>query len=535
MKRYLFFFYILPFVGYTQSQQPLPSEVIDVLHYNFRIELNDSTDRLHGITTITALVKKTTTEIQIDLINTESSGKGMQVKAVKSKDANLKFDHQNNKIKIVFPNALQTNSTVRITIEYSGVPADGLIISKNKYGDRTFFADNWPNRGRNWLPIIDHPADKSAVSWEIIAPVHYEVVANGVRVEETFLNRKQKLTRYKEDALISTKVMVIGVGRFAIEQAGVVNGIPVETWVYPQDKKNGFSDFAIAVKILDYFQNHVGPYAYKKLANVQSKTTFGGLENASAIFYNEDYVTGKGTYEMTVAHEIAHQWFGDAASEKDWPHVWLSEGFATYFAILFAEFNYGDDRRKQESAIDREAVLKYYEKDPTPIVKTNEPDPMKLLTANSYQKAGWVLHMLRREIGDQDFWSGIQDYYRQYMNANAVTSDFQRVMEIASGKNLNNFFQQWFYKSGQPTIEVGWSYDQSKSVLSITVTQQQKEGAFEFPLEIAVFTSNSQFPTIHKLFINKETQVIELKMPSKPLKIALDPNVNLLFEGKLKN
>lgn len=534
MQRLLLFLFVLPFAGYSQVLQPRPSEVIDVLNYKFRIELNDSTDRIEGVADIKAKALKSAGEIQLDLIS-KASGKGMQVSDVKSKSAALKFSHQNNKITITFPKALTVGEEINFSVYYNGIPADGLIISKNKFNDRTFFADNWPNRGRNWLAIIDHPADKASVEWEIIAPLHYEVIANGLRIEESFLNKKQKLTRYKEVAPISTKVMVIGVARFAVELAGVVQGIPVETWVYPQQRVDGFSDFAIATKILDFFQNHVGPYSYEKLANVQSKTTFGGLENAGAIFYNENYVTGTGKYEMTVAHEIAHQWFGDSASEKDWPDVWLSEGFATYFAILFAEFTYGEERRKQEMTTDRPQVLSYYKKDPSPIIKTNEPDPMKLLTANSYQKASWFLHMLRREVGDKAFWTGVRDYYRQYKDGNALTSDFQRIMENASGKDLKAMFQQWLYKAGHPVIEVGWNYDEAGKVLKLDVKQLQKEGAFQFPLEIGVFSADSNSPVVQQVYINRETQAVELKMASKPAKISLDPNVNLLFEGKLKN
>ncbi|HEY0655265.1 MAG TPA: M1 family aminopeptidase [Chryseosolibacter sp.] len=534
MKRILFFLLLLPFVGYCQDSQPRPSEVIDVLNYRFRIELNDTTDRIAAVAEITAKAKKASTEIQLDLMGL-SSGKGMQVSEVKSKNNSLKFVHQNNKVSITLPRPLNAGEQFQFTISYSGIPADGLIISKNKFGDRTFFADNWPNRGRNWLAIVDHPADKAAVVWEIIAPLHYEVIANGVREEETYLNRRQKVTRYKEETPISTKVMVIGVARFAVEQAGMVNGIPVETWVYPQQRKEGFSDFAVGPKILDFFQNHVGPYSYKKLANVQSKTTFGGLENASAIFYNESLVTGTGQYEMTVAHEIAHQWFGDSASELDWPHVWLSEGFASYFAILFAEFTYGEDRRRTEMTNDRLKVLKYYKTDPTPIIKTNEPDPMKLLTANSYEKASWFLHMLRREVGDKAFWVGIRNYYNEFRDSNALTEDFQRIMENASGKDLKPMFQQWLYKAGHPVLEVGWSYDETAKVLKVDVRQMQKEGAFTFPLEIGVFSPESPVPVTHTIYINRETQTFELKIPSKPAKIALDPYVNLLFDGKLKN
>ncbi len=531
MKIFRFFLLLLPFSGYAQSQ-PAPSEFIDIKNYSFRIELNDSTDRIVGTADIVASAKKSTSEFQLDLIG-KSNGKGMEVSDVKVKGVAAKFSHQGNKLKITSPVLLNAGEQFAFAVYYSGVPADGLIISKNLFGDRTFFADNWPNRGRNWLPIIDHPADKASVDWAIVAPVHYDVVANGFRVEETYLNKSQKLTRYKEEADISTKVMVIGVARFAVQQAGIVNGIPIESWVYPQNAKEGFYDYALAVRILDFFHNHVGPYSYKKLANVQSKTTFGGLENASAIFYFEKSVTGKRDHEGLLAHEIAHQWFGDSASEKDWAHVWLSEGFATYFAILFMEFAHGDDKRQEEMINDRAQVISYFKKSPTPIINTIETDPMKLLDANSYQKGGWVLHMLRRKIGDDAFWKGIQDYYRKFQNLNALTADFQRSMETASGQDLSGFFQQWLYKAGHPVIEGKWSFDESKKVVVLNVKQTQKTQIFDFPLEIGFFSEGGYIPAVRSVIINKESQVIEMPVSSKPTRLILDPHVNLLFEGSI--
>lgn len=534
MKLLRFFFAFLPIAGYGQVQTPTPSDFIDIKNYSFRIELNDSTDRIAGIAEITAVVKKSSTDFQLDLIGKNNEGKGMQVTDVKHKGASVKFTHQNNKINITLPAATTQNEMIGFSVHYNGIPQDGLIIAKNMFGDRTFFADNWPNRGRNWIPVIDHPADKASVEWQVVAPLHYEVVANGVRQEEIYLNKNQKLTYYKEDADIAPKVMVIGVARFAVQTAGIVNGnIPVETWVYPQNAKAGFSDFSYAVGVLDFFHNHIGPYPYKKLANVQSKTIFGGLENASAIFYFEKAVSGKSEYEMMIAHEIAHQWFGDSASEKDWAHVWLSEGFATYFAMLYAEFTKGEEFRKGEMLNDRVQVISYFKKSPTPIVNLVEKDPMKLLDANSYQKGSWFLHMLRREVGDVAFWNGIRDYYRAYQNSNALTADFQRTMEAASGKDLNLFFQQWVYKAGHPVLDGNWKYDEAKKTLTLNLKQVQKTQIFEFPLEIGILTADKDFQTIEKAYINKESQVVEIKIPSKPTKITLDPNVNLLFDGKL--
>jgi len=535
MKQLLCILFLIPSLSFSFSD-PYPNlEAVDVKHYRFRVTLNDTTDIIEGVADISFVVKKSISEFELDLISKNSLGKGMQIKEVKLGGKETKFTHQNDRIKILFTTQPVVGETMIVSIRYSGVPQDGLIISKNKFGDRTFFADNWPDRGRNWLPVVDHPADKAAVDFIVTAPLHYEVIANGVRIEESYLTKNQKLTHYKEETPISTKVMVVGVARFAIQQAAVINSIPVESWVYPQNREAGFNDYAVAGKILDFFINHIGPYSYKKLANVQSKTTFGGLENASAIFYFENSVTGKNEHETLIAHEIAHQWFGNSATEKEWHHLWLSEGFATYFAILYNEFTYGFAKRQEDMIKDRDEVVAFFGKNPMPIVNTSITNLMKLLNVNNYQKGSWVLHMLRQEIGDRNFWAGIREYYRQYQNGNALSSDFQQVMETTSGKDLDQFFNQWLYKSGHPVLEVEWKYDETGKNLLVTVNQVQKGTFFNFPLEIGIYAENAVVPRIEKLYINRASQQLTVPVPSKPVKIGLDPNINLLFEGRLKN
>ena len=236
------------------------------------------------------------------------------------------------------------------------IPADGLIISKNKYGDRTFFSDNWPDRAHNWLPCNDHPFDKASVEFIVTAPEHYQVVSNGLQIEETSLPDHLKLTHWKEDVPLPTKVMVIGAANFAVNYVGNVDCIPIYSWVYAEDRDNGFQHYAVAKDILPWYIKNIGPYAYKKLANVQSKTIFGGMENASAIFYFENSVNDD-TLDALFAHEIAHQWFGNSACEADWPHLWLSEGFATYMAHLYLESKYGVDSFNKRMVIDRMKII----------------------------------------------------------------------------------------------------------------------------------------------------------------------------------
>lgn len=499
---------------------------IDVQHYQFNIELSDASDSIAGKAIITIKFLSATSQFSLDLKNI-SKGKGMQVIKIKKDELLLKTIHANDKIVFFLKEKAKPGDIKTMEINYAGIPADGLIISKNKYGDRTFFADNWPNRARNWLPCVDDPADKASVEFAVTAPVHYQVISNGMQVEETNLDNNKKLTRYKEEVPLPTKIMVIGAAKFAVNLAGTVNSVPVYSWVYPQDKEIGFYDYEMATGILNWFITNVGPYPYKKLANVQSKTIFGGMENAGAIFYSEKSVDGKRTAEALFAHEIAHQWFGDMATEKSFSHVWLSEGFATYMTILYLKEKYGKDTATAMLKEDREQVIAFSKKIITPVVDTVTKNLMSLLNVNSYQKGGWVLHMLNRQLGDTVFWKGIQKYYAAYAGKNADTDDLRKIFEDVSGKDLKLFFDQWLYKSGLPKIDIQWIYNEKNKSLSVTISQKQTTH-FHFPLTIAFYFTDGK--ELSKTFnITKQTEAFNFAITQKPIQSIADPGTELLF------
>jgi aminopeptidase N len=404
--------FLLLIINYAYADTYPRNTSIDIKHYTFKIDLNDSTNVVSGEATIQFKVLNSIHDFEIDLANQSATKKGMVVAGVWMENNELKFSHVNNRLKISLPSAAKSQDILTVTIRYSGVPIDGLIISKNKFGDRTFFGDNWPNRAHNWLPCMDHPYDKASVDFIVTAPPHYSVIANGVKKEESYLNKKQKLTHWHEEIDIPTKVMVIGVAQFAIEASGTIGCVPVESWIYPQNREAGFIDYEPAAKILDFFQHQVGAYSYKKLANVQSTTIYGGMENASNIFYYENSVTGKQQINDLLAHEIAHQWFGNSASEYDWHHVWLSEGFATYFTQVYNEFTFGQSKAEEMRKAERIEVLNFNKKNPGPVINTSITNYVELLSPQVYQRGGWVLHMLRKEIGEDAFWNGIRDYYK---------------------------------------------------------------------------------------------------------------------------
>lgn len=493
----------------------------DVQNYVFSLKLNDDNNKIEGEASITVNFDSKIETFALDLIG-QSGAYGMEVRSVSSKGKNVTYEHAGDKIKIrdVEPGA----NTFKI--QYRGIPERGLVIDTTKFGQRSIFGDNWPNLARHWLPCVDHPYDKATVEFRVTAPDHYDVVATGEKVEESSLGNANKLTTYFEPAPVAMKNVTIGVTRFATKILGTAGNVPVSAWVYPENRLDGFSDYQVAVKVMDYFIENVGPYPFAKLANMQAKTQWGGLENAGTISYFENSVTGENEVEGLIAHEIAHQWFGNSATENSWNHVWLSEGFATYFATLYLESVYGDERRREESNKDRTEVIDYYKKNPSSVVDNSIKNPLKVLSPNSYQKGGWALNMLRRQLGDEVFWEGIRAYYETYEKSNAMTEDFQRVMEKVSEQDLSVFFKQWIYTKGYPELQWNWEYTKKKVILK--VNQKQDHFVFKFPLEVGLEV-NGETKT-EKVQVDDRSKTFEFSMETKPSSIVLDPEVWLLFE-----
>ncbi len=504
---------------------------IDVLHYKYEIELNDNNDTIYGKASITVQFREPTKWIELDLKYLGKDEKGMMVMSAGGPDyQKTTIELESHKFGLNLNKLSEKNDTATYTIQYKGIPADGLIISKNKYGNRTFFSDNWPNRAHNWIPCVDDPADKATVEFIVTAPSHYQVISNGVQIEETNLSNNKKLTHYREDVPLPTKVMVIGVADFAVNNVGDVNCVPVSSWVYPENRTEGFNDYAIAKEVLAWYINYIGSFPYKKLANVQSKTMFGGMENAGAIFYFENSVTGKQNEEALIAHEIVHQWFGDMATEKSFAHLWLSEGFATYLTHVYLESKYGTDSLNNRMKTDRETVIDFVNSSQKRVVDFT-PDLMQLLNANSYQKGGWVLHMLRRQLGDSIFHKAVRQYYTTYAGKNADTKDLQSIFETVSGKNLNTFFDQWLHTPENPKLNITWKYEAKEKRVAITVEQLQSK-TFEFPLEIGLGVAAAKLQ-IKKMNISKKVETFYFPVASSSISIAVDPNTSLLFEGIL--
>lgn len=451
---------------------------IDVQHYDFRVAFSPRGLDQDVTVTSTSVVARTR---RVDTLALDLAA-AMHVDEVRVNDVVVAAGRDGASVRIPLPAG--ERDTLRIAVRAHGRPTDGLIVRRDSAGTWTAFADHFPDRARQWLATVDHPSDKATVEWTVVAPASYRVVANGELQEETPQlvppgEAPMLLTRWKSVRPLYTAVMVIGVAPFARYELGrtacglgeLPGCVAQSVWISPDVRDAMPGPFARAGEIVELFSRLVAPFPYEKLAHVQSSTRYGGMENASAIFYADQIFRRRSMSEGLIAHETAHQWFGDAVTTREWPHVWLSEGFATYFAALWTEHAHGDSAFVEELRRMRETVVNAKVSLEKPVVDESLSDLRYVLSSNVYQKAGFVLHMLRRQVGDSAFFRGVRGYYLAHRHGNALTADFVREVESASGQRLDWFFDQWMRRPGFADLTVGWRWEKGAKALLLTVSQ----------------------------------------------------------------
>lgn len=509
----LLLLFTLPVQADTYFRQP----ALDVVHYEIAVELKEGSDEISGTARVHVLIQ------QDDTLGMWFDLEGMNVDRLQVGGMDRPFTHRYGRLTFQFDRAYQQHEIAIVEVRYHGTPkGKGMLIGKNKNSRQVYFAENWPDRAHYWFPSIDHPHDKATVEFAITAPEKYDIVANGRLIETRSFLDGRKLTRWSESVPVPTYCMVIGVAEFSIVHAESVVDIPLTFYSYPQDAAAAAHKFARSKLVVQYFNDLIGPYPFEKLAQVQSTTSIGGMENSSVIFYAEPAFQRPEIRESPVPHEIAHQWFGDSVTESDWDHLWLSEGFATYFSALFYEHLKGKESMKRAMASAAEAVRQYHQKRPVALIDPELTDPMKKLNAFNYQKGAWALHMLRRVLGDETFFKGIRRYYNLYAGKTASTEDFQKVMEAVSGSSLAGFFRQWFYQPGWPDYRVVWRWNEATAGVELVFHQEQSTGLFDMPLEIAFRLDDRR--ELRTVRVSTQDQTVRVPLPHKPASVEVDPD-----------
>ncbi len=483
------------------------------------------------------VLKETLTTIDFDFGE-------MKVESVAVGNQPARFEQSEGKLNVSLFETARRGQELTVSVKYRGRPKDGLVFAADKSGRPSATGDNWPDRVHHWIPCLDHPSAKATVRFTVTAPQRDIVVANGQLSAKRDNADATRTWIYTEGVPIPPYCMIVAVGEFALLESSQPALTPLSFYVPQADRQFAPQGFAPAAPILELFSQAVGTYPYEKLALIVGATRYGGMENSSAIVFastlfdpraetilSQRYKIPRGIEEV-VAHEIAHQWFGDSVTEATWSDLWLSEGFATYFAGLFIERYEGTATFRDYMKHDADVYLAYEKKRRAPIFDSETEDLNKLLNANNYQKGAWVLHMLRSTLGDEAFFRGIRSYYAAHRHSIATTEDLRLALEKAAGVNLRPFFKRWIYESGHPRYEAAWTWrslGKKGGVLTIRLSQRQTDAAFTnpFPVEIEMKDSSSIRVTVEP----RDKQAIKIvTLPRPPLRVRFDPDETILKE-----
>jgi aminopeptidase N len=504
------------------------------LNFDLALTLNET---LSEIVSATAEIRVLIRKADVNVVDLDFGSMHVSSVAVNGRPAS--FEQRDNKLNVNLPANMPAWSTYNFSIRYSGVPQDGLVMVKDKDGRPTAIGDNWPDRVHNWIPCLDHPSAKAPVKFTVTAPSRDTVVANGVLESKKENTDKTTTWTWNEASPVSPYNMVIAAGQFATSTINPNGAVPISYYVAPSDKKYGVSGFSPAGPAVRTFGKLIEFYPYQKLALIVGATRFGGMENANTIvftpnlFNNFNAATPRSrrfkipeSVETVVAHEIAHQWFGDSVTESTWADLWLSEGFATYFAGLFLERDEGPAAFRKYMQKQAAGYLAYEKLNRSPIYDTRTEKLMDLLNPNNYNKGAWVLHSLRGLLGDKMFFDGLRYYYQSKRSGTASTEDLRASLEKVSGKNLRGFFDRWIYKAGHPVYKVSWS-PAGAGEIEVKLTQLQADEAFLMPVTIGIATARG----VKRIQIVPDGKESSLKVKSaRPVGLTVDPDDLILKE-----
>ena len=507
------------------------------IHYDVALTFNDQLTEISAARTEITLEVLAANLTKIDLDFGE-----MPIDSVTVSGSPVRFERKPDLLDVILGRTAKRGDKLSLTITYHGRPRDGLIFAKDGDGKPSATGDNWPNRVHQWIPCLDHPSAKATVAFTVAAPAREMVVANGKFVTMTRNGDAPSLWKFDETKPIPAYCMVIAVSEGAKVDANEPTVTPLSYYVPRKDADYAPKGFAPAGPALAFFSQIVAPYPYEKLALIIGATRFGGMENSSAIVFSSTLFAPRGNDKMSqrfgiptriedvVAHEIAHQWFGDSVTESTWADLWLSEGFATYFAGLFIEKHESKEAFREYMRVAATRYFNYEQQRNAPIHDTETQDLMKLLNPNNYEKGAWVLHMLRNRIGNEAFFKGLRDYYNAHRDANATTEDLRGALEKSSGKNLKDFFARWVYGAGHPRYQLGWGSMEraSVAVIFVELRQLQDGEAFLDPVPIE-FTVNGK-KKVETIYPKGKVTRVTIRLNANPTSVEIDPDGTLLKE-----
>ncbi len=535
-----------------------PDKTVDVERIELYLVPDLERRTLDGIcTTVVRPFDEPVQRLELDAVD-------LAVESVERDGKPLAFALRDDKLEVVFDPPLRPDERASFRVKYRAVrPRHGLFFVEPtpEYPDklRHAWTQSQDENARYWFPSLDYPDEKQATQTTVVVPKGQFALANGELIERRD-DGERTLFTYRQDIPHSTYLMTFVAGPFveARQADAGARKVPVFYYVLRGREGDGERAFGNTPRMIAAFEEKIGtPYPYARYSQIAvSDFIFGGMENTSATTQTDRTLHDERAHldfssDPLVSHELAHQWFGDLLTCRDWSQAWLNEGFATYFECVWREADLGYDEYLYDVF---GCVSRYLDEDAEryrrPIVCNRFRDPIEIFDRHLYEKAGAVLHMLRGELDERRFWRSIAHYVKQNAERNVETIDLIRAIEESTGRNMRGFFDQWIFRGGHPELEVSVTWDAQRKAATVTLDQKQaiddENPAYRFDVDLgfvpmvpAALTGDAGFGALNgerriHVSVERAHETVTVPLDFEPKLVRFDPGAWLLGDISYK-
>lgn len=535
---------LFAFTGTAAGQSALPdlnrTSNYDVQHYIIRVSFDRKKKQVNGDTTV--VLKPVVNNLR--KVELDAAALKFTSIVIEPSNARLKYLVKGEKVTVSLDKQYDKDDTISLRFKYTAVPKKGVYFVDEKKIDGKIInsAQIWTqgeaDEAHHWFPSFDFPSDKATSEEIITADIGETVIGNGVLLDKKTNKDGTETHHFKMDVPHSTYLTSFIIGKY-VRTEDKYGDILVNYYVYPGTESIVPVAFGDTKEMMGIFEDLTKTkFPYNKYdQTIVSGFQFGGMENITAttladteiFFARVPFLSGFVT--DLVSHELAHSWFGNLVTCKNWGELWLNEGFATFMEAAYREKKYGRADYDRKIAVNAEEFLtgQAVNKKQYGLFNRTAGNIAALFDVSyiTYDKGAAVIHTLREQIGDEAFWAGVKLYLDRHARGNVETGDLRKAMEETSKQDLGWFFEQWVYATGAPSLQITPTYNAADKTITLLIAQTQKAEnlvplAFRLPLEIEFH--NGDTVTKKQIEITKLTENFTLDLDAKPDKIVVDPN-----------
>jgi len=500
-------------------------------HVRLEWDLDLARRRLSGTVTLTLVARR-------DRLNALTfDAVELDVEAVTVDGRTAGFDNDGEKLRVVCPEPPLEGAKLEVAIRYACQPRRGLyFIGPNAdHPDRAMqcWTQGQDDDSRHYWPCIDHPIEKFTTEVICTAPAGNFVLSNGILRARDELPDGRVRWHYALEFPQPAYLVTLVAGPFVeIAERAPRTGVDVFYYVPPGREDDARRSFRRTPEMIDFFSERIGvPFAYPRYSQITvAEFIFGGMENTTATTLTDLVLLDERAaidhdVEGLVSHELAHQWWGDLLTCREWSEAWLNEGFATYFEYVWREHAKGRDEADLELLVDTDGYLNEAGRYQRPVVCRQYDEPIHLFDAHLYEKGGRVLHMLRHELGDAAFWRAIGQYARKHAHGSVETRDLARAIEEATGRNVDELLDRWIARPGHPELEGRWDWDEDRKLGTLRIAQKQpitpEAPPFKFSTAVRFEVDGREHD--ERVTVSEATHAFEVRLSARPTQVIFDP------------